>query len=116
MMPTKTKPTEKGLAHEAPRTVLLIAHAHVFSFIEGWNELRDEAEMFQFESHAFNFDYLLHLSGINYLVHPEDVPQVIQMIQRGASERVEFNIRFINRAGEIKSLAGLARLHPKENA
>lgn len=115
MILPKTNTTERGLAHEAPRTVLLIAHAHVFSFIEGWNELQDGSEVFQFESHAFNFDYLLHLSGINYLVHPEDVPQVIQMIQHGDSKLVEFSIRFINRAGEIKSLIGLARLVPKVN-
>lgn len=115
-MLTKNKTTEKGSAHEAPRTLLLIAHAHVLSFVEGWNELRDEPEMFQFESHAFNFDYLLHLSGINYLIHPEDVPQVIQMIQQGAADLVEFKIRFINRSGEIKSLVGLARLVPKINS
>lgn len=114
-MLTKTKTTEKGEAHEAPRKLELIAHAHVFSFIEGWNELQNEGEIFQFENHGFNFDYLLHLSGINYLIHPEDVPQIIQMIQLGATELVEFNFRFINRAGEIKSLTGLARLVPKSN-
>ncbi len=109
----KTKTTEKGATHDAPRTLLLIAHAHVFSFTEGWNELRDETEIFPFDKHAFNFDYLLHLSGINYLIHPEDVSQIIQMIQQGASDLVEFNFRFINRIGEVKSLIGLARLAPK---
>jgi hypothetical protein len=115
-MLTKTSTSEKALAHEAPRTLLLIAHAHVFSFIEGWNELREEPESFPFENHAFNFDYLLHLSGINYLIHPEDVPQVIQMIQHGASQLVEFNIRFISRIGEVKSVIGLARVIPKINS
>lgn len=113
MMLTKTKIAEKGHTHDVPRTVLLIAHAHVYSFVEGWNELRDESESFPFDNHAFNFDYLLHLSGINYLIHPEDVPQVIQMIQLGANDLMEFNFRFINRAGEVKSLVGLARLVPK---
>lgn len=112
-MQARVNTLEKGLSHEAPRTVLLIAHAHVFSFIEGWNELHDEPGLFSFEGHAFNFDYLLHLSGINYLIHPDDISQVIQMIQLGASDLVEFNIRFINRVGEIKSLMGLARLVPK---
>jgi hypothetical protein len=112
MMLTKTKQTNT-LTHEVPRTLLLIAHAHVFSFIEGWNELRDETEIFAFSNHAFNFDYLLHLSGINYLVHPADVPQVIQMIQQGATDLVEFNFRFINRSGEVKTLMGLARLVAK---
>lgn len=97
------------LSHEAPRTVQLIAHARVFSFAEGWNELREEPEIFPFHEHAFNFDYLLHLSGINYLIHPEDVPQIIQMIQQ-RDGLMEFNFRFINRAGEVKTLLGLARL------
>lgn len=109
MMQTKTKIAEKVPTHDVPRTVLLIAHAHVYSFVEGWNELREETGNFPFGDHAFNFDYLLHLSGINYLIHPEDVPQVIQMIQLGANDLVEFNFRFINRAGEVKSLMGLAR-------
>ena len=114
MMFTKTKTTEKSLSHDAPRTLLLIAHAHVYSFTEGWNELRDEkSENFPFDKHAFNFDYLLHLSGINYLIHPDDVAQVIQIIHQGTSDLVEFNFRFINRAGEVKSLIGLARLVPK---
>jgi hypothetical protein len=112
MMLTKTKKTDT-LTHEAPRTLLLIAHAHVFSFVEGWNELKDEPGIFPFSDHAFNFDYLLHLSGINYLIHPADVPQVIQMIQQGASDLVEFNFRFINRSGEVKTLLGLARLVAK---
>lgn len=99
--------------HETPRTLMLIAHAHVFSFIEGWNELRDESETFPFNDHAFNFDYLLHLSGINYLIHPADVPQIIQMIQQGASNLMEFNFRFINRTGEVKTLQGQARLIAK---
>lgn len=111
-MQTKTKKADT-LTHEAPRTVLLIAHAHVYSFVEGWNELRDESETFPLGSHGFNFDYLLHLSGINYLIHPDDVPQIIQMIHQGASELVEFNFRFINRSGETKSLHGLARLVPR---
>lgn len=109
---TKEKKTDK-FTHEAPRTLFLIAHARIFTFIEGWNELRDEADIFSFDEHAFNFDYLLHLSGINYLIHPADVPQIIQMIQYGASDLVEFNFRFINRAGEIKTLLGLARLVAK---
>lgn len=115
-MLTKTKTTEKALPHEAPRKLLLIAHAQVFSFVEGWNELLDEPGMFPFEKHAFNFDYLLHLSGINYLIHPDDVPQIIQVIQQGASDLVEFNFRFINRTGEIKSLVGLARIITRGNA
>jgi hypothetical protein len=109
MMLTETKKAGT-LPHEAPRTLLLIAHAQVFSFIEGWNELREETGLFPFNDHAFNFDYLLHLSGINYLIHPADVPQVIQMIGQGASGLVEFDFRFINRAGEIRTLTGLARL------
>lgn len=113
MMFTKTKTPQNTLSHEAPRTVLLIAHAQVFTFTEGWNELREEQELFPFGQHAFNFDYLLHLSGINYLIHPDDVPQIIQVIQQGVSGLVEFNFRFINRAGEVKTLAGLARLVPK---
>lgn len=113
MIFTKSKPVQNPFSHEAPRTVLLIAHAHVFTFTEGWNELREEKGIFPFGNHAFNFDYLLHLSGINYLIHPDDVPQVIQMIQQGTSELVEFNFRFINRSGEIKTLLGLARLVPK---
>lgn len=113
MMFTKTKTSQPALSHDVPRTLLLIAHAHVFTFIEGWNELRDEKEIFPFAEHAFNFDYLLHLSGINYLIHPEDVPQIIQMIQQGVSELVKFKFRFINRSGEIKTLLGLARLVPK---
>lgn len=111
-MLTKTKKADT-LTHEAPRTLLLIAHAHVFSFIEGWNELREDTELFSFNDHAFNFDYLLHLSGINYLIHPADIPQVIQMIQQGASDLIEFNFRFINRTGEIRTLLGLARLVAK---
>lgn len=112
-MLTKTKKAENSFTHEAPRTLMLIAHAHIFSFIEGWNELRDEAELFSFNEHAFNFDYLLHLSGINYLIHPADVPQVIQMILHGTSELVEFNFRIISRTGEVRTLLGLARLVPK---
>lgn len=111
-MLTKIKSEDK-FTHEAPRTLLLIAHAHVFSFTEGWNELRDETEIFPFNDHGFNFDYLLHLSGINYLIHPADVPQIIQMIRQGSSDLDEFNFRFINRTGEIKSLLGLARLVAK---
>lgn len=113
MMLTKTKKTERTFNHEAPRTLLLIAHAHVFLFAEGWNELRDETDIFPFNNHSFNFDYLLNLSGINYLIHPADVPQIIQMIQQAASDLVEFKFRFINRAGEIKTLLGLARLVAK---
>jgi hypothetical protein len=113
MMLTKTKKADDTFTHEAPRTLQLIAHAHVFSFTEGWNELRDETEIFPFNEHAFNFDYLLHLSGINYLIHPADVPQIIQMIHQGTSDLVEFNFRFINRAGEVRTLMGLARLVAK---
>lgn len=108
-MLTDPKIVSRATSHEAPRTVQLIAHAQVFSFTEGWNELREEPEIFPFQDHAFNFDYLLHLSGINYLIHPEDVPQVIQLIQQ-RDALMEFNFRFINRAGEVKSLLGLARL------
>lgn len=110
MMFTKTKTARNTLSHDAPRTLLLIAHAQVFTFIEGWNELREEKENFPFGEHAFNFDYLLHVSGINYLIHPNDVPQIVQMIRQGVSELVEFNFRFINRSGEVKTLLGLARL------
>lgn len=110
---TKSKEKERTTPHDAPRTLLLIAHAQVFSFVEGWNELKVEPGIFPFNEHAFNFDYLLHLSGINYLIHPEDVQQVIHMIQMGKTDLVEFNFRFINRAGEMKSLIGLARLVPK---
>lgn len=113
MITTKTATQDKAVSHDVPRTLLLIAHAHVFSFTEGWNELQDEPGNFPFNNHAFNFDYLLHLSGINYLIHPDDVSQVIHMIQTGSTELVEFNIRFINRIGEMKSLIGLARLVPK---
>lgn len=110
---TKTESTDKASSHDAPRTLLLIAHAHIFSFIEGWNELREEPGVFPFDKHAFNFDYLLHLSGINYLIHPDDVQQIIHMVQTGSTELVEFNVRFINRVGEMKSLIGSARLLPK---
>ncbi|MBL7833682.1 MAG: hypothetical protein JNK18_06995 [Cyclobacteriaceae bacterium] len=113
MMFTKTKAGRNTLSHDAPRTLLLIAHAHVFTFIEGWNELKEEKEIFSFSGHAFNFDYLLHVSGINYLIHPDDVPQIIQLIQQGVSELVQFNFRFINRSGEIRTLVGLARLVPR---
>lgn len=114
MISNKTSLQDKAVSHDAPRTVSLIAHAHVFSFTEGWNELRDEPGVFPFDEHAFNFDYLLHVSGINYLVHPDDVSQVIHMIQTGSTDLVEFNIRFINRIGELKSLIGVARLVAKE--
>lgn len=113
MIFTKSNTQNKFMSHEAPRTLLLITHAQVFTFTEGWNELRDEPKQFAFAEHAFNFDYLLHLSGINYLIHPEDVSQIIQMVKHGATELVEFNFRFINRSGEIKKLVGLARLEPR---
>lgn len=100
----------KASTHDVPRTVHIIVHAKIFSFSEGWNELRDEQEIFQFDAHAFNFDYLLHLSGINYLIHPDDVDQVIAMVQGGFSNLIEFNLRFINRVGEVKSINGLVKL------
>lgn len=103
----------KAMPHNAPRTVQLIVHARVFTFTEGWNELSDYPEVFRFDEHAFNFDYLLHLSGINYLIHPEDVQQVIGMIQTGTQNLVEFNLRFITRTGEMKVLEGLTSLVEK---
>lgn len=113
-MLTNSQPvTAKAIPHNAHRTVQLIVHARVFTFTEGWNELSEYPEVFQFDEHAFNFDYLLHLSGINYLIHPEDVQQVIGMVQVGTQNLVEFNLRFINRAGEIKILEGLTCLVEK---
>lgn len=53
-MLTKTKKAGNTFTHEAPRTLMLIAHAQVFSFVEGWNELRDETELFPFHDHAFS--------------------------------------------------------------
>jgi|GEM_PF-1225584 hypothetical protein len=113
MMLAKTEKKHDTTTHDASRTLMLITHAHVFTFVEGWNELQAETEMFSFNDHAFNFDYLLHLSGINYLVHPADVPQIIQMIRQGISDTVEFNFRFISRTGEVKTLLGQARLVAK---
>jgi hypothetical protein len=99
--------------HNAPRTVQLIVHARVFLFTEGWNELTEIDTMFKFDEHAFNFDYILHLSGINYLIHPDDIQQVISMVQVGAQHEVEFKLRFINRSGEMKILEGIAVLVEK---
>jgi hypothetical protein len=55
----------------------------------------------------------LYQVGLPYLIHPIAIPQIIQMIQQGVSDLVEFNFRFINRAGEVKTLLGLARLVAK---
>lgn len=112
-MQTKDQIVEKANSHNAPRTVQLIIHARVFNFTDGWNELSEYPEVFQFDQDAFNFDYLLYLSGINYLIHPDDIQQVIGMVQMGSESLVEFNLRFINRIGEIRVLSGLTSLVEK---
>jgi hypothetical protein len=96
----------------APRTVQIITHAKVFDFVEGWNEIDEQPEVFQFGSHAFNFDYLLHLSGINYLIHPDDIYQLIQLVKRDDQKVVDYHFRFINRSGEVKHMRGAGRLVP----
>lgn len=101
----------KNLAQgDAPRIMQLIVHARVFTVIEGWNQMTDEPEIFQFGTHAFNFDYLLHLSGINYLVHPEDIQVIISFVKEAKNDPLEYRFRFINRSGEVKSVQGSSRL------
>jgi hypothetical protein len=94
----------------APRTVQVIVHAKVFELVEGWNEIDDQPYIFQFGNHAFNFDYLLHLSGINYLIHPEDVDHVISLVKIADAKISDYHFRFINRSGEIKLMRGSGRL------
>jgi hypothetical protein len=95
---------------DSPHIMLLIVHARIFTVTDGWNLMHDESEIFQFGKHGFNFDYLLHLSGINYLVHPEDIQQIINFVKEAKNNRLDYRFRFINRAGEIRSVQGSSRL------
>lgn len=96
----------------APRTVQIIVHAKVFDLVEGWNEIDDQGYVFELGNHAFNFDYLLHLSGINYIIHPDDIPQVIALLKNADHSVREYHFRFINRSGEVKLMRGSGRLVP----
>jgi len=96
----------------AARTVQIIVHAKVFDLIEGWNEIDDQGYTFQLGNHAFNFDYLLHLSGINYIIHPDDIDEIIALVKNGDSSVRDYHFRFINRSGEVKLIRGSGRLIP----
>lgn len=97
----------------APRTIQFIVHAKVFDLIEGWNEIDFvESSLFSFSEHAFNFDYLVHLSGINYLIHPDDAEQVIALMKSHDQHTTSYRIRFINRSGEMRIMHGTGRLTP----
>lgn len=104
-----------GSTTHAERFLQLIVHTKVFVFSDGWNVITEEAETFQFRTHAFNFDYLLHVSGINYLIHPEDIHLIISFVKEAVDNPLDYHFRFINRAGEIKTVKGLARLIPVQN-
>ena len=111
---TNKKCMMNDLDYEAPRTVQLIVHARVFTLVDGWTEISDEPELFQFDCHAFNFDYLLHLSGINYLIHPDDSNQIIALVKEVPDEKLQdYRFRFINRSGEVKTMQGSGRLIPE---
>ena len=95
---------------DVARTLQLVVHAKVYVLVGGWNKIKDETVIFQFSTHAFNFDYLLHVSGINYLIHPEDIPLVTLFIKKALDNPLEYRFRIINRSGEIKTVQGLAQL------
>ena len=96
----------------APRKIQIIVHARVYDLVEGWNEIDDDLQRFQFEEHGFNFDYLLHLSGINYLIHPDDTGQIIGLTKATDHKTQDYHFRFINRSGEVKIMHGTGRLIP----
>ena len=95
---------------DAPHIMHLIVHARIFTVTEGWKQMNYEPEIFQFGTHGFNFDYLLHLSGINYLVHPEDIQQIITFVKEAKDNPLDYRFRFINRSGEVRSVQGSSRL------
>lgn len=86
----------------------LIVKSRLLTF-DGFWHLEEEAQGSLHDTFALpvTYDYLINIHNSNNLIYPDDLRAFLDLLgSRPRSTSIDFNIRVINAAGEIKSLRG----------